>query len=603
MKLSNLIKKNLNSINYTFKQASQCDKWLLPLMILNMVIDSAIPFISVIFPKYIIDELTIGKSFYKSIILASLFFISNLLISSINTSIDGVISCKKEKLVQQHYKVFSNKTMSMDLEDIENPDLSDKKMRAQQSITWNSRNIDGIKNAIGGIISYSIQIIGFSYILSKLNIYVIFILLGIIILTAFLNNHNQKFNREIEIELTPINRRWNYLTNVSDDYAYGKLIRIYNLIPMILRKCIENRELFIQKQKKVLKNNFTGSILLSILSIIQEGVVYLFLVLSVVNGSITLGDFTMYLAATMSLTGAINNLIGFTIGLNITSEYINEYIDFISSPDSMTKKGTDHINNSKLDFEFKNVSYKYPFTDKNVLNNISIAFSLNDRITLVGDNGAGKTTFVKLLMRFYDPTSGTIMLNGKDIKEYDYEEYFRLFSPVFQDYNYFAFTIAENIAFEDAFCIEKRQKILDALNKSGILDKINSLPHNINSYIGTRFEEEGIDFSGGETQKIAIARSIYKNSQISVMDEPTANLSPISEYNIFKNFNDSTLDKTVLYISHRLTSTIFSKRILVFKEGQIIEDGTHRELLTHNGLYRKMFNMQSAYYTEGDTVQ
>lgn len=598
MKIITLIKKNLRSARYLFEQAHQCDKLLVPLMFLNMLIDSMIPFIIVIFPKYIIDELTIGKNLKITLFWVSTFFATNLILGSINTVIDGVVNCKKEKLIQQHYKVFSNKTMSMDLEDVENTNISDKKAHAQQVITWNSRNIDGIKNGIGGIFSFSIQMVGFSYILSRLNILIIFLTVGIIIINALLNNVNQKIIRKIDMELAPINRRWNYLTKISEDYSFGKLIRIYSFAPMIIQKCIQNRKVFKEKQVVIQRNSLLNSILLAFLSIVQEGVVYIFLVSSVVSGNITLGDLSMYLAATMAFSNAVNNVISFTIGLNYTTKYINDFIDFINIPDSMRKDGMAQIDDHEWIFEFRNVSYKYPFSDKTVLNDMNISFSLNDKITLVGDNGAGKTTFVKLLMRFYDPTSGEILLNGKNIKEYEYDEYFKVFSTVFQDYQFFAFTISENIAFAEAMLEDRKQLILNALSKVGMLERVYLLPQNICSYMGKGFEDDGVEFSGGEMQKIAIARSIYKDAPMFIMDEPTANLSPIAEYNIFKNFNDSTLNKTVLYVSHRLTSTVFSNRILVFDKGQITEDGTHQELIRRNGLYKKMFDMQSAYYLD-----
>lgn len=600
MKINKQIKQNLKSIRYLFEQSRRCDKFLIPLMLLNMITDSIVPFIAVIFPKYIIDELTIGRNLKSAIIMVIIFFAANLIINSINISIDGVINCKKEKLIQQHYKVFGNKTMSMDLEDIENPNISDQKARAQQVITWNSRNIDGIKNALSGILSFSIQIIGFSYVLARLNIFITFLLLGIIIVNTFLNNVSEKISREINIELTPINRKWNYLSKITDDYSFGKLIRVYSFAPMIIEKCIENRKLFKEKQMKISKNNLYNGIVLASLSIIQEGAVYIFLVLSVISGSITLGDFTMYLAATMAFSTAVNSLIAFTINLNYTSKYVSDYIDFINTPDSLKKEGNTELRSENCTFEFRNVCFKYPLSDTYVLNNINITFGSNDRITLIGDNGAGKTTFIKLLMRFYDPTSGEILLNNKNIKEYEYDEYFKAFSTVFQDYQFFDFTIAENIAFDEAANDDKKQLIFEALNKAGILEKINSLPHGANSYLGKGFEDDGIELSGGEMQKLAIARSIYKNAPIFIMDEPTANLSPISEHNIFKTFNDTTMNKTVLYVSHRLTSTMFSNRIIVFDNGNIVEDGVHQELIKRNGLYKKMFDMQSVYYLDSE---
>lgn len=603
MKIVKLLKRNFKSIRYMFEQSYQSDKLLNPLLLVNMINDAIIPFIAIIFPRYIIDEITIGKDLRTAITWVIMFVLVDLVLKSTNTIIDGIVNSKKEKLIQQQYKVFSEKTMGMDLEDIENSEISDKKAQAQKVITWNSRNIDGIKNSLAGIVSFSIQIIGFSYMLSKLNSIIIIFLIGIIIINTMLNNYSQKIIRTIDRELTPINREWNYLSKITEDYSFGKLIRIYNFAPTIIRKCIENRKIFKEKQEEIHRNNLRKSIVLGFLSIIQEGIIYIYLISLTFSGNISIGELYMYLTATMAFSNAVNNLISFTIGLNYTSKYVNDFIEFINIPDSIDKSGKLPIGNNKFEFEFKNVYFEYPFSNKTVLENINIKFNINDRITIVGDNGAGKTTFVKLIMRFYEPTSGEILLNGTNIKEYEYNEYFRMFSTVFQDYQFFAFTIAENIAFEDAMDKDKRQEILKALDRVGMLEKIDSLPNNIDTYIGKGFEEEGLEMSGGEMQKIAIARSIYKDAPFFIMDEPTANLSPIAEHNILRDFHDATLNKNAIFTSHRLSSAAFSNRILVFDRGQIIEDGSHQELIKTDSLYRKMFDMQSVYYLSEQVIR
>lgn len=601
-KLNNILKKNYRSIVYTVKQAHKCDKILLPLMFLNMLFDATTPFIAVIFPQYIIDELTIGRNQRNAVLMVVLFVLSDWFMKSINAALDGIVNCKKEKLIQQHYRVFSTKTMTMDLEDIEKPSISDRKTRAQQVITWNSRNIDGIKNALGGMVSYSLQIIGYIYILSKLNAFIILFLIAVVCVNTVLDNVSQKAIRKNDIELTPINREWNYLSNLADDYSYGKLVRIYDLTELIIDKCKGNRKKYKEKQLKIYKLNFTNKMLLSCLSLLQEGMIYVFLAVSAVKGEITLGELTMYVTAAMAFTKSINNLVSFTIGLNYTSEYVNDFIEFINLPDSMEKSGSAETGDNDFCFEFRNVSFKYPQTEEYILKNINIKFDSKEQVMLVGENGAGKTTFIKLLMRFYDPTSGEILLNGKNIKEYNYYKYLDVFSVVFQDFQLFDFTISENIAFQKMTTkySQKEQRITDALRSVGMLEKIYSMPKGIHTDLGKSFEEDGIELSGGERQKIAIARAIYKNAETFIMDEPAANLSPIAEYNIFKHVSNATKKKMVLYISHRLTGSIFSKRILVFKDGSIIEEGSHQQLMKHDGFYKKMFSLQSAYYLDGE---
>lgn len=297
------------------------------------------------------------------------------------------------------------------------------------------------------MISYSIQIIGLSYILSRLNVVIILYIIAVIIVNTCLNNRIQKKYREIYIQLTPIERMWNYLNRISEDYSLGKIIRINNISKFILEKCKANRKIYVDKQAQFQKSNFQYSTVVSLMSVFQEGLIYVFLISSVVSNKITLGDFTMYLAAAMSYTNAVSNLINFTIGLNYTSKYVNDYIDFLNIKDSIDKTGIRKIpDRQNLCIRFENVYFKYPNSDNYVLKNINTTIRSNERISLVGDNGAGKTTFVKLLMRLYEPTLGKIYLNDVDIREYDYQDYISLFPAVFQDYQNFAFTIAENVA-------------------------------------------------------------------------------------------------------------------------------------------------------------
>lgn len=453
------------------------------------------------------------------------------------------------------------------------------------------------KNALGGMISYSIQIIGLSYILSRLNVVIILYIIAVIIVNTCLNNRIQKKYREIYIQLTPIERMWNYLNRISEDYSLGKIIRINNISKFILEKCKANRKIYVDKQAQFQKSNFQYSTVVSLMSVFQEGLIYVFLISSVVSNKITLGDFTMYLAAAMSYTNAVSNLINFTIGLNYTSKYVNDYIDFLNIKDSIDKTGIRKIpDRQNLCIRFENVYFKYPNSDNYVLKNINTTIRSNERISLVGDNGAGKTTFVKLLMRLYEPTLGKIYLNDVDIREYDYQDYISLFPAVFQDYQNFAFTIAENVAFEDAYNPSNISKIENSLEKCGILEKVNTLPHKLYTYLGKGFEEDGVDLSGEENQKLAIARSIYKGGAVSVLDEPTANLSPIAEYELYKQFNDIVLNKTAIYISHRMSSCKFCDHIAVLDKGELIEYGTHKELMSLNGTYAKMFNSQAQYY-------
>jgi ATP-binding cassette subfamily B protein/ATP-binding cassette subfamily C protein len=285
---------------------------------------------------------------------------------------------------------------------------------------------------------------------------------------------------------------------------------------------------------------------------------------------------------------------------------MSEYKIFMDYPDVTNKDGDKiPIWNNKHTIQFNNVSFKYPNRSELILDNINLTITPNQKLSIVGLNGAGKTTFIKLLCRLYDPTEGNITFDGIDIREYDYEEYMKLFSVVFQDFKTFSFTIRENLAFgisdeiknnnDEQILIEKVDK---SLEKSGLEERIKSLENGINTAVYKNFDKDGMEFSGGEMQKLAIARAIFKDAPIVILDEPTAALDPVAEYEIYSRFDNLIGEKTSIYISHRLSSCRFCDVIAVFHEGKTVQYGSHDELVKLNGLYTKMWNSQAQYYID-----
>lgn len=246
--------------------------------------------------------------------------------------------------------------------------------------------------------------------------------------------------------------------------------------------------------------------------------------------------------------------------------------------------------------EFKDVSFKYPNTDVYALRHINLKFKIGEKLAVVGMNGSGKTTFIKLLCRLYDPTEGVILLNGVDIRKYNYQEYLSVFSVVFQDFRLFAFSLGQNVAADARF---NRSKAEACLKEAGFGKRLSEMPEGLETCLYHDFDKNGVEISGGEAQKIAIARALYKNAPFIVLDEPTAALDPVSEYEVYRKFNEISGGKTAIYISHRLASCRFCDNILVFNEGQIVQHGTHEALLAQpSGKYAELWNAQAQYYTE-----
>lgn len=328
------------------------------------------------------------------------------------------------------------------------------------------------------------------------------------------------------------------------------------------------------------------------------GIIYLFVCLKALGGAFGLGSVTQYVASITKVSGGISELVNALIDMRNNAPFLKLTFDFLDIPNDMYK-GTltvEKRSDRNYEIEFRNVSFKYPGSENYVLKNVNMKFKVGERLAVVGMNGSGKTTFIKLLCRLYDPTYGEILLNGIDIRKYDYREYMDIFSVVFQDFNLLAMKLSENIASGSAL---DKDRVTDCLEKAGFSDRLAAMSDGIDTYLYKNWNKKGVDLSGGEAQKIAIARALYKDAPFIILDEPTAALDPIAEAEIYEKFDAIAGDKTAIYISHRLSSCKFCDEIVVFHEGA----GSHDALLSdESGKYYELWNAQAQYYvTEGVT--
>ena len=318
-----------------------------------------------------------------------------------------------------------------------------------------------------------------------------------------------------------------------------------------------------------------------------------------IYGMITIGEVTKYISAITLLQTQISVVFSLIIQTNTQNIYLESYNELMAVKNEKYD-GTLPVEkrlDNEYELEFRNVSFHYPNNDNMVLQNVSFKLKTGQKLALVGRNGAGKTTFIKLLCRLYDPTEGEILLNGIDIRKYDYNEYIRLFSIVFQDYKIFSFSVAENVAAGPEF---DRERVIESLQKAGIYERVKSMKSGIDSRLlkdQQDGDEEGIEISGGEKQKIALARALYRDAPMVILDEPTSALDPIAEQDIYTRFNDMVAEKTAVFISHRMSSCRFCDEIAVFDEGRIVQHGTHDVLVAEKeGIYHRMWEAQAQYY-------
>jgi len=400
-----------------------------------------------------------------------------------------------------------------------------------------------------------------------------------------------------DMEKVPIERKTSYFLDLVENVSYGKEIRIYNLSSWLVKKITAHLKLsdefYIRQTKSYNKSNYFNTFT----RFLREVISYGYLCMKVVKREIGIGDFTMYLAAIAQFSTAMNDVMESVLNIKQFSFYYDALEKYMNIPCKMREGEQLLVEGESFLIEFRNVSFKYEKSDTYALKNVNLKIVPGEKLAIVGENGAGKSTFVKLICRLYDPTEGAILLNGTDIRRFEYDSYMKILSVVFQDYKLFAFTVKDNIAFEEAADVTD-EKIEDILIQSGFENRLRKLEKGVHSNIYRNFELDGFEPSGGEGQKLSLARALYKDSPVVILDEPTAALDPRSEYEIYQHFNQMVKGKTAIYISHRLASCRFCDRILVLMNGQIKEYGTHEELMNKGGIYLEMFHMQAQYYQE-----
>jgi ATP-binding cassette subfamily B protein/ATP-binding cassette subfamily C protein len=589
------LKKDIKIMLYFLKLASNMSKTYIPILFLSSIFKALAPFINIIMPKFIIDELLGKQRIDRFILLVSIIVISNGIVNLVNRWLDTVVDIKNNEIVNGFDLLIGKKIMDMDFEKIEDPEVLNLKEKAiypinNQGVIW--RMIGSLVNALSQVIT----IIGLVAVISTLNIFIVLLIVAIVLLNSFIYKKSQETQYKFFGELTPINRKFQYYANVTTDFSMGKDIRLYNISPLIMDKIESYNKTSLEGFGKLFSAIGKYDGLNQVNVQIQMIAVYSYMTYKVFKNAIGIGDFTMYISAANSFSSSISGFLKTYIELRQMCRYLDLYLEFeqIKSIKAAGGKSASDIKDCTI--EFKNVSFKYPRSESCTLKNISITINSGEKLSVVGLNGAGKTTFIKLLTRLYEPTEGEILLNGVNVKEYDYDEYMKLLSVVFQDFKLMAFSVKENIALEEHEIVGD-EDVRDVLNKAGLEKDILKLDKGIHTSIYKSFDESGIEFSGGQAQKIAIARAIFKDAPIVVLDEPTAALDPLAEYEIYSRFNELIGDKTTIYISHRLSSCKFCDRIAVFHKGELSQFGTHEELINQKGSqYETMYMAQAQYY-------
>ena len=497
--------------------------------------------------------------------------------------------------------MIQNKSLTMSYPDILNQNVRKKMDKASMLVTSNSAATEAIWTTLVNLLENVVEFIVFLSLLAVLNPLMIIAVLATTIVSFSVSNYLNDWGYRHREEEAEYSRHMNYLSEKSRDYTLAKDVRIFGMqgwIEDVYNSMLRLYRSFLARGECVY---IWGNIIDVILAFMRNGIVYVFLMGGVLQGEMSAPQFVLYFNTVNLFTGGIGKIMTELAALQKQSLDICAVREFLEYPETFQmEQGIPITPNLNIPYqiELQNVSFRYPEAEKNTLSHINLTIRQGEKLAVVGLNGAGKTTLVKLICGFLDPIEGKVLLNNIDIRTYNRQDYYRLFSAVFQDFSVLDVTIAENIAQTDESI--NRPLMEHCIHQAGLTEKIKQLPAGVNTHLGKVFED-GIELSGGELQRLMLARALYKNAPIMVLDEPTSALDPIAESEIYNKYSELTDGRMAVYISHRLASTKFCHRIILICEGRIAEEGTHDELLAHNGHYADLFEMQSKYYREGGT--
>lgn len=603
--------KNYKIVFTAFKEMYRLEKRLIPTAVIVAVVTAVMPFVNIWFTAKIIDLLGAGAEMKKLALYIGLAVGINALLFFTNYFLGDMYFMYRSLMYNKELQTITQKLFKAEYQKLENSDFKElihKHSEAQDRVfssfvqfSWMMR--DFISGALTLLISvimiFPLLKIGFkttgdTYFEKPVFLLTIFAAIAVmaVIILVVATQMNKAWFKASD-EYSKLDRIFYYFLNMFSDYNTGKEIRLYKEQELIEHTATDK---LLTEGEKILKkaslHTAKSSSFVAVLGALVGFGIYLFIGVKGLYGLFGIGSLVLYCGAFMQI---INGIMKMAVTFGKTAEMaplVNYYLEIVNTKDDMTY-GTKEFDDSKFEIEFKNVSFKYPASDTYALKNVNLKIKNGEHLAVVGRNGSGKTTFIKLMCRLYDVTDGEILINGVNIKDYTKESITKLYSVVFQDFKIFSIPLKDNICTNEKY---DGNRLYACLDNSNIASRVERLPKKENTYLYKDIDKNGVEISGGEAQKLALARALYKNSPVVILDEPTAALDPVAENEIYTRFNSFVQGKTAIYISHRLSSCVFCTRIAVFDKAHLVETGTHQELLNAGGKYSELWNAQAKYY-------
>ncbi len=578
---------------FFFRTGWKYDKRYILWNILSQLLSSLSPILAALMPKLIIDEL-MGARRPERIIFCAAAFAGWALLSGALSSFfmhDGFIRrCR----VSNRFDAEQHRRLALaDLERLESPAFRDMKEKANKFLTCDWHGFGYLLDCALKIIGQSITLIGLTAVIASLSPWIVITFSLLAVGSVWFEGQTRKKALALAQTVISNQRKWMYYSSAFEETKFAKEIRLNRLAHWLLQK--ERTE--VECCTETLKNQhdlfIRADAITAASTFVQQCVSYVYLIRQVLANTIGIGDFTMYTGAVTAFAGALRQIMNSIVEIRAYDMYYDHLDEYLNVPMRLREGEHLPLPKGRRRIEFRNVGFRYAGAEKWALRHINLILEPGEKLSIVGENGSGKTTFAKLLLRLYDPTEGEILLDGMDIRRIDCDQYTELFSAVFQDFQLLAMSLRDNIAL--GLPVSDDQ-ILHALDQVRLTEFVRSLPRGLDTHIDRLFDENGVIPSGGEGQRIALARALIRNTPVILLDEPTAALDPRAEYEIYQGFHALTEGKTAVYISHRLSSARFCDRIAVLHEGRLAEYGTHDELILLNGRYADLYRMQAQFY-------
>lgn len=560
-----------------------------------------VPLVEAYFPKMLLDKIGAGGDFSQLLLICAGFLAGLMLLEILR----GWITNRRDGRHYYPTSVFQTRMDEhegylMDFQVTEKQVFREKSGYAWQDACRGNCAMEFVWQDFSDILTHLLGMFTYASFLVVLNP-IIFVVVAIVSAVSYITTRLQpryyeKHKKEWEKEI----RKKDYLQRLSEDFPRAKDIKLYGLSAWLEKMMRDYQNYILMWDKRCSLRGFFASVLSAAMAVLQNATAYLVLIGIWLNGKISVGEFVFYFGLVSGIADFLQGIIGDVAKLCTRADKIIYYREFFDFPNTFNHEKGAALPDSPVKVEFKDVWFRYDGAKDYTLKGISFTIKEGEKLALVGVNGAGKTTLVKLLCGLYQPEKGEILVGGKKISEYNIIEYYSLISAVFQEICAVAFTVFEFVASADLGRKNAREAAVLAMEKAGIYEKVKSLSNGMDTHLMKGVYDDGVDFSGGEMQKLVLARAIYKDGKILVLDEPTAALDPIAENNLYLKYQELTRGKTSVYISHRFASTRFCDRIILLEDGVVKESGSHKELMEAGGRYAYMFGVQSQYYREAE---